>query len=54
MTISPELILAIGGVIALSVVLIKLGRQIAIFLLAAGVIAAVIVAGLAYISHFKN
>ena len=53
LTISPQLILAIGGVIALGLVLIKLGRQIAIFLLAAGVIAAVLVVGLAILDQAK-
>jgi hypothetical protein len=53
MTISPELILAIGGAIALGVILIKLGRQIAIFLLAAGFIAAVIVGGLVLLDQAK-
>ena len=53
MTISPNLILAIGGAIALGVILIKLGRQIAIFLLAAGVIAGVLVIGLVLLGQAK-
>jgi hypothetical protein len=53
MTIPAQLILAIGGVIALSVILIKLGRQIAIFLLVAGVIAGVLVIGLVLLGQAK-
>jgi hypothetical protein len=53
MTIPAQLILVIIGVILVSVVLIKLGRQIAIFLLAAGVIAAVLVIGLVLLGQAK-
>ena len=53
MTIPAQLILVIIGVILVSVVLIKLGRQIAIFLLAAGVIAGVLVIGLVLLGQAK-
>ena len=49
--ISPELVVAIIGAIVLGVVLIKLGRQIAIFLLVGGAIAAVIVVALAILDQ---
>jgi hypothetical protein len=49
--ISPELILIIAGAILLGVILIRLGRQIAIFLLVGGGIAAVIVVGLAILDQ---
>lgn len=53
LNISPEIILGIGGVLLLALVIIKLGRKIATFLLAAGGIVAVLVVVFAILDQAK-
>jgi hypothetical protein len=51
LNVSPELILGIIAAIVVGVILIKLGRQLAILLLVGGVVAAVVVVGLAILDQ---
>jgi hypothetical protein len=51
MSVSPEVIVGIIGAIVLGIVLIKLGRQIAVFLLVGGIVAAVVAVALAILNQ---